>query len=158
LPQPGHTVNGPVTVVRIAWSSDERGITSKVGFHDRQEFGTAESTDSFVVMENRVAAPGWRVDRDVRGLEDLVYGGGELVLDRREVDRLAPPARERGHGRLRVVVSAVEPPVHGPLDPPAQRVEHCGRGQRTTEVVYRRELRPVITTGAQVMDQIFPAG
>jgi hypothetical protein len=26
---------------------------------------------------------------------------------------------------------------------------------RTTEVVYRRELRPVITTGAEVMDQIF---
>jgi site-specific recombinase XerD len=26
---------------------------------------------------------------------------------------------------------------------------------RTTEVVYRRELRPVITTGAEVMDNIF---
>lgn len=26
---------------------------------------------------------------------------------------------------------------------------------RTAEVVYRRELRPVITTGADVMDQIF---
>jgi len=26
---------------------------------------------------------------------------------------------------------------------------------RTTEVIYRRELRPVITTGAEVMDQIF---
>ena len=29
---------------------------------------------------------------------------------------------------------------------------------RTTEVVYRRELRPVITTGAQIMDQIFGPG
>jgi integrase len=29
---------------------------------------------------------------------------------------------------------------------------------RTTEVVYRRELRPVITTGAQVMDEIFGPG
>ena len=29
---------------------------------------------------------------------------------------------------------------------------------RTTEVVYRRELRPVITTGAEVMDKIFSAG
>jgi integrase len=28
---------------------------------------------------------------------------------------------------------------------------------RTTEVIYRRELRPVITTGAEVMDQIFGA-
>jgi integrase len=26
---------------------------------------------------------------------------------------------------------------------------------RTTEVIYRRELRPVITTGAEVMDRIF---
>jgi hypothetical protein len=26
---------------------------------------------------------------------------------------------------------------------------------RTTEVVYRRELRPVLTTGAEVMDTIF---
>jgi integrase len=28
---------------------------------------------------------------------------------------------------------------------------------RTTEIVYRRELRPVITTGAEIMDQIFTA-
>jgi integrase len=26
---------------------------------------------------------------------------------------------------------------------------------RTTEVVYRRELRPVITIGAEIMDQVF---
>jgi integrase len=26
---------------------------------------------------------------------------------------------------------------------------------RTTEVVYRRELRPVIATGAEIMDQLF---
>ncbi len=26
---------------------------------------------------------------------------------------------------------------------------------RTTEVIYRKELRPVIGTGAEVMDQIF---
>jgi integrase len=26
---------------------------------------------------------------------------------------------------------------------------------RTTEVVYRRELRPVITTGAEIMDDVF---
>ena len=26
---------------------------------------------------------------------------------------------------------------------------------RTTEIVYRRELRPVITTGAEIMDQVF---
>ena len=32
----------------------------------------------------------------------------------------------------------------------------CGN-LRTTEVVYRRELRPVIATGAEVMDKIFSA-
>jgi hypothetical protein len=26
---------------------------------------------------------------------------------------------------------------------------------RTTELVFRRELRPVITTGAEIMDEIF---
>ena len=30
-----------------------------------------------------------------------------------------------------------------------------GAKTRTTEVVYRREARPVITTGAEVMDKIF---
>ena len=29
---------------------------------------------------------------------------------------------------------------------------------RTTEVVYRRELRPVITTGAEIMDELFAGG
>ena len=29
---------------------------------------------------------------------------------------------------------------------------------RTTEVVYRRELRPVITTGAEIMDELFGPG
>jgi integrase len=29
---------------------------------------------------------------------------------------------------------------------------------RTTEVVYRRELRPVITTGAEIMDDVFGLG
>jgi hypothetical protein len=35
----------------------------------------------------------------------------------------------------------------------AQLVGHAST--RTTEVVYRRELRPVITTGAEIMDEIF---
>jgi len=29
---------------------------------------------------------------------------------------------------------------------------------RTTEIGYRRELRPVITTGAEVMDELFRGG
>jgi hypothetical protein len=31
------------------------------------------------------------------------------------------------------------------------------RHTSTTELVYRRELRPVITTGAEVMDKVSPA-
>ncbi len=40
-----------------------------------------------------------------------------------------------------------------PVEEIAQLAGHAS--SRTTEVVYRRELRPVITTGAEVMDQIF---
>jgi integrase len=40
-----------------------------------------------------------------------------------------------------------------PVEEIARLVGHAST--RTTEVVYRRELRPVITTGAEVMDKIF---
>jgi integrase len=40
-----------------------------------------------------------------------------------------------------------------PVEEIARLAEHAS--SRTTEVIYRRELRPVITTGAEVMDQIF---
>jgi hypothetical protein len=40
-----------------------------------------------------------------------------------------------------------------PLEEIARLAGHAS--SRTTEVIYRRELRPVITTGAEVMDQIF---
>ena len=43
---------------------------------------------------------------------------------------------------------------HGvPVEEIARLAGHAST--RTTEVVYRRELRPVITTGAEVMNQIF---
>ena len=42
-----------------------------------------------------------------------------------------------------------------PVEEIARLVGHTS--SRTTEVVYRRELRPVITTGAEVMDKIFRA-
>ena len=38
----------------------------------------------------------------------------------------------------------------------ARMVGHAST--RTTELVYRRELRPVITTGAEIMDQVFGPG
>ena len=40
-----------------------------------------------------------------------------------------------------------------PVEEIARLVGHTST--RITEVVYRRELRPVITTGAEVMDKIF---
>ena len=40
-----------------------------------------------------------------------------------------------------------------PVEEISRLVGHTS--SRTTEVVYRRELRPVITTGAEVMDKIF---
>src|ERR1700756_4947745 len=40
-----------------------------------------------------------------------------------------------------------------PLGEIARLAGHAS--SRTTEAIYRRELRPVITTGAEVMDQIF---
>src|SRR4029453_11517578 len=40
-----------------------------------------------------------------------------------------------------------------PVEEIARRAGHAS--SRTTEVVYRREQRPVITTGAEIMDQIF---
>jgi integrase len=42
-----------------------------------------------------------------------------------------------------------------PVEEIARLAGHAS--SRTTEVIYRRELRPVITTGAEVMDQIFTA-
>jgi integrase len=40
-----------------------------------------------------------------------------------------------------------------PVEEIARLAGHAS--SRTTEVIYRSELRPVITTGAEVMDQIF---
>jgi hypothetical protein len=40
-----------------------------------------------------------------------------------------------------------------PVEEIARLAGHASSG--TTEVIYRRELRPVIPTGAEVIDQIF---
>jgi hypothetical protein len=46
-----------------------------------------------------------------------------------------------------------EPQKGVPVEEIARLAGHAS--SRTTEVIYRRELRPVIMTGAEVMDQIF---
>ena len=43
-----------------------------------------------------------------------------------------------------------------PVEEIARLAGHAN--SRTTEVVYRRELRPVLTTGAEAMDRLFKAG
>ena len=43
-----------------------------------------------------------------------------------------------------------------PVEEIARLAGHAS--SRTTEVVYRRELRPVLTTGAEAMDRLFKAG
>jgi integrase len=50
--------------------------------------------------------------------------------------------------------------IRQPAQPPRVSIEEIARlvghaSTRTTEIVYRRELRPVITTGAEIMDQLF---
>jgi len=52
------------------------------------------------------------------------------------------------------VASGPQPGYHGvPVEEIARLAGHASL--RMTEVIYRRELRPVITTGTEVMDQIF---
>jgi hypothetical protein len=41
-----------------------------------------------------------------------------------------------------------------PIEKIARLVGHIGT--TTTETVYRKQIRPVVTGGAEVMDQLFP--
>jgi hypothetical protein len=50
-------------------------------------------------------------------------------------------------------IAHVQPGV--PVEEIARLAGHSNT--RTTEVVYRRELRPVLTTGAEAMDKLFPS-
>jgi hypothetical protein len=74
---------------------------------------------------------------------------GQLAANRGQLELLERARREgtadlvRQHDELQGV----------PVEEIARLAGHAS--SRTTEVVYRRELRPVITTGAGLMDQIF---
>jgi hypothetical protein len=68
--------------------------------------------------------------------------------------------RSRGRGRGRLdrartadLVRQLDEPLWGQHRGIARLVGHAST--RTTEIVYRRQLRPVITTGAVIMDQLF---
>ena len=69
-------------------------------------------------------------DADVGGLERGAGRGRELVEDGVDVDGVPQARRERGDGRLGVVVRPVEAAVDAALDPAAERVEERERGER----------------------------
>ena len=68
---------------------------------------------------------------------------GEGVVEEAEAGQGFLKAVDGAGGRFEVVVQVGGGGVVG-----------CA-STRTTEIVYRRELRPVITTGAEIMDQLF---
>jgi hypothetical protein len=42
---------------------------------------------------------------------------------------------------------------------PVERISRLvGHGRTTAETIYRKQIRPVIMHGADIMDRIFPAG
>jgi hypothetical protein len=101
------------------------------------------------VMADMVA---WRCDQAQLGTQ------GSRVADRADGVECGA-AQLEGPGELAAGLSERRPGRK--LDePPGSRLEEIARlvghsSTRTTEIVYRRELRPVITTGAQIMDQFF---
>jgi hypothetical protein len=85
-----------------------------------------------------------------------VQGAGVVVAERREFRKVTAAA---GLG-ARWVPKELRTSFVGKMSYHGEPVEEIARlaeyaSSRTTEVIYRREPRPVITTGAEVMDQIF---
>jgi hypothetical protein len=66
----------------------------------------------------------------------------DVLLDVERIAPCMPAARVRDMRHRGVSIEEI-----------ARLVGHAST--RTTEIVYRRELRPVITTGAEIMDQLF---
>jgi Phage integrase central domain len=109
--------------------------------------------------------PGGRDDLGVavgagaRGHQDEpVAADAEAAGDRRGGAARAAGAAGSGAGRwvpkeLRTSFVSMMSYQGVPVEEIARLAGHAS--SRTTEVIYRRELRPVITTGAEVMDQIF---
>ena len=72
-----------------------------------------------------------------------------------EIDLNARHARELRDALTRYVNAARR--VGSSARKPARGSRGPVGGLNTTEIVYRRELRPVITTGAEIMDELFGA-
>ena len=57
------------------------------------------------------------------GFQGLVHGSEQAGVDGIGAGRVLQPGGEGGDGLVGVVAGPVEPPVHGALDPLAQRVK-----------------------------------
>ncbi|HEX2742868.1 MAG TPA: tyrosine-type recombinase/integrase [Streptosporangiaceae bacterium] len=95
-----------------------------------------------------------------RGLVFCTSVGSPLDASnvRREFRKITKAAGLGGHWAPRELRTSFVSLMSGsgvPVEEIARLAGHSS--SRTTEVVYRRELRPVITTGAEVMDKIFSA-
>ncbi len=62
----------------------------------------------------------------------------------------------KGNGALTLPLVAAKVDAGVPIERISRLVGHSGTS--TTETIYRKQIRPVITHGADVMDQIFPGG
>jgi hypothetical protein len=65
----------------------------------------------------------------------------------------APRPGTAGHRELRTTFVSLLSHSGVSIEEIARLAGHAST--RTTEIVYRRELRPVITTGAEIMDELF---
>ena len=81
------------------------------------------------------------------------YESHNLRRDFRRVTRAAGIGAQWVPKELRTSFVSMMSYQGVPVEEIARLAGHAS--SRTTEVIYRRELRPVITTGAEVMDQIF---
>jgi integrase len=81
------------------------------------------------------------------------YESRNLRRDFRRVTAAAGLGAPVGAEELRTSFVSMTSYQGVPVEEIARLAGHAS--SRTTEVIYRRELRPVITTGAEVMDRIF---
>ena len=81
------------------------------------------------------------------------YGSHNLRRDFRRVTAAAGLGARRVPKELRTSFVSMMSDQGVPVEEIARLAGHSS--SRTTEVIYRKELRPVLVKGAEVMDQIF---
>jgi integrase len=119
--------------VNALWGHRERQVS------DRDAAGMTWSDGDLVFSTRTGAAPdAANVRREFRAVCKAAKIGGTWT------------PRELRHSFVSLMSSSGVP-----VEEIARLAGHAS--SRTTEVVYRRELRPVLTTGAEAMDRLFKA-